>query len=315
MERYVIGIDVGGTKVAYGLFDQDRALLDSCRHPSNREAEGAAFSDELAATIRTLLDRNGATLAQLEGVGLCLPSVIQYDTGTILFTANLSRLNGFAICDYLSKALEGVPVRLDNDGNAAALAEYAYGAGRGCRNMLYVAISTGLGLGIIINGQVFRGDNGWAGESGHIIANPEQTKEDYESHVSGINITKRLAERMRGGQESLLSQLCGGDLDALSAKHLLEAYQQGDELARWGVDHMAHYLGVWAYNHYLALNINRFVFGGGLVHFGDALLGQARRKMDELGKAKGFDTAGVEFRTAEMVDNFGIVGAAELFFQ
>lgn len=310
---YVAGIDVGGTKVAYGLFDEKRNLVERLQHPSDRELDAPAFADQMVATVRELVSRHGPRQS-LEGLGICMPSFIDGDTGVLMGSVNLPNLTGFAMTEYLEQAM-GIPVRMDNDCNAAALAEHRYGAGEGTRNMLYVAVSTGLGLGIIIDGRVFRGDQGWAGESGHMIADPENPRMDYENHVAGGSIVKLLAQRIRGGEESLLVELCGGDLAALSAKHIETAWHQGDRLARWALDHMAHYLGVWAYNLYMTFNINTYVFGGGLTKFGDPLLGEARRVMDRLAEGSVMSTAPVDFRVAQLGADFGIIGAAELLFQ
>lgn len=311
MEGLVLGVDVGGTKVAYGLFDHRRSLLETHRHPSDPTLSAQDFSLQILENSQTLLRGR-----PLEGMGLCLPSFVDSPHGYVRYTANLPNLREFAMGRFLADRL-GVPVRLDNDCNAAALAEHRYGAGRGGDHMLYVAVSTGLGLGIILGGRLFRGDHGWAGESGHMIANPADWEEDlldYEDHVAGGSLARRIA-REKGGASALLLELCGGDPARVRAEHLLEAYGRGDAGAIRAVGHMGRYLGVWCYNLYLTFNIDRYVFGGGLTHFGDPLLGEARRVMGELlARRAGFENANVEFCTASLGQNFGIVGAAELLF-
>ena len=219
MGKYIVGVDVGGTKTAYGLFDERLSLIEALREPSNRELTAQAFADNIIKTANALLKKHGIRHADLKGVGLCMPSFIDYNTQTVIFTPNLPLLRDFAVCDYMSCVL-GAPVRLDNDSNAAALAEHRRGAGKGARNMLYCAIGTGLGLGIILDGKVFRGDNGWAGESGHMITCPD-CGGDYDSYVAGGGIVKRLASRLRTGEKSMLRELCGGNPDTLNARHLL----------------------------------------------------------------------------------------------
>lgn len=118
---YVIGIDAGGTKVAYGLFDAKGELLERFRHPSDPELDGPAFSDSLIRTLRKILERNGLAMENLKGVGICMPSYILFDTGHIFLTSALPKIHDFGMREYLQERL-GVRVVLDNDANAAALA-------------------------------------------------------------------------------------------------------------------------------------------------------------------------------------------------
>ena len=166
MSAYRIGIDAGGTKVAYGLFDRENNLLDRFQQPTPVEADGPAFCAMVEDSVRALLEKNRLTPGELEGVGLCMPSFILFDQGYVCMTSAMVNIRDFAMRDYLSRRL-GVRVVLDNDSNVAALAEHRFGAGQGSRNMIYMAVSTGIGSGLILNGQLFRGSYGWAGEWPH----------------------------------------------------------------------------------------------------------------------------------------------------
>lgn len=308
-KKYIFGIDAGGTKVAYGLFDREGKLLDKQQHPTDIEADGPAFSEQLIVMINKILKDHEASLEEVYGVGICMPSYIRFEKGYIHMTSAMVNIKDFAMRDYLEERL-GVKVVLDNDSNAAALAEHRQGAGRGCENMVYMAVSTGIGSGIIINGGLFRGSYGWAGESGHMLDTPDDgimcgcgNYGCFMSQVSGRNLPKRLAVRMLKGKESLLSQA-----EELNGEALLKAYEAGDELAREEIEHMAHHLAVCVYNVYQLLNINVFVFGGGLTNFGDVLFGRVREEFDRYDHIK----MPVEFRFAELKTDFGIIGAAEL---
>lgn len=308
-DRYVIGIDGGGTKVAYGLFDLEGRMLDRVQHPSDLEADGPAFSDQLIRTVRELLQKHHLTPEQLQGVGICMPSYILYDKGYICLTSALTKIRDFAMRDYLEERL-GVRVVLDNDGNAAALAEHRRGAGQGLRHMVYVAVSTGIGSGIIIDGNLFHGSYGWAGECGHMLATPDEgvlcgcrNRGCFMSYAGGRYVPRHLKIRMLEGAESLME----GKED-LSCEDLLAAYHQGDALAKEQISVMAHYIAVCLYNIYQLLNINVFVFGGGLTNFGDILFDQVREEFDRYNQIP----MPVEFRYAELKKDFGIIGAAEL---
>ncbi len=308
-KKYIFGIDAGGTKVAYGLFDRAGELLDRYQHPTDIEADGPAFSDQVIATIKEILEKNHASLEEVYGIGICMPSYIRFETGYIHMTSAMVNIQDFGMRDYMEERL-GVKVILDNDSNVAALAEHRRGAGRDCKDMVYMAVSTGIGSGIIINRDVFRGSYGWAGESGHMLDTPDAgimcgcgNYGCFMSQISGRNLPKRLAIRMLKGKESLLSQA-----EELNGEALLKAYEAGDELAREEIEHMAHHLAVCVYNVYQLLNINVFVFGGGLTNFGDILFGRVREEFDRYDHIK----MPVEFRFAELKKDFGIIGAVEL---
>ncbi len=308
-KKFVIGIDVGGTKVAYGLFDLEGNLLERYRHPSDPEMDGPAFCDRLLETIKKILDEKNLEKDEIKGVGICMPSYILYEKGYIYLTSALTKIHDFAMRDYLEERL-GLPVFLDNDANAAALAEYRRGAGRGCRHMVYMALSTGIGSGIIINGELFRGSYGWAGESGHMLITPDEgitcgcrNRGCFMSYAGGRYVTKHAKIRMLEGASSELESK-----DPLTGEDILQAYRNGDELADEMLKMMAHYIGVCLYNVYQLLNINTFVLGGGLTNFGPALFDRVREEFDSYDQVK----LPVEFRIAELKDEFGIIGAAEL---
>ena len=306
-KKYIFGIDAGGTKVAYGLFEGE--LLKKYQHSTDIEADGPAFSEEIIAMIHKILEERQASLREVEGIGICMPSYIRFESGYIHMTSAMVNIKDFAMRDYLEERL-GVQVVLDNDSNAAALAEYRRGAGRGLRNMVYMAVSTGIGSGIIINGDLFRGSYGWAGESGHMLDTPDDgimcgcgNYGCFMSQISGRNLPKRLGMRLLRGKKSLLEEVKERNGEAL-----FKAVREGDELAGEELAHMAHHLAVCVYNIYQLLNINSFVFGGGLTSFGESLFGPMRQEFDRYDHIK----MPVEFRFAELKKDFGIIGAAEL---
>lgn len=308
MARYRIGIDAGGTKVAYGLFDEDSQLIDREQHPTPVEADGPAFCDLLIEHIEKLLARNGLQHADVQGIGICMPSFILFDEGYICMTSALENIRDFAMRDHLAGKLD-IPFIIDNDSNGAALAEYKFGAGRGRRHMIYMSASTGIGSGLILNGQLFRGSYGWAGESGHMLITPDEgllcgceNRGCFMSWASGRYIPQQI-RRLAKGRETRLD--LGEGLDCVA---LNEACRAGDALAIEALDQTAHYLAVCVFNIYQLLNVNLFVFGGGLTHFGPLLFDRVRLEFDRYNHVN----MPVEFRFAELKQDFGIIGAAEL---
>ncbi len=311
MQNYRIGIDAGGTKVAYGLFDEENHLLDRIQHPTPIEADGPAFSDMVIGSVEGLLAKNSLTQQDLRGIGICMPSFILFDQGYVCMTSAMVNIRDFAMRDYLTRRLQ-TPVILDNDSNVAALAEYRYGAGRGSRHMIYMATSTGIGSGLILNGQLFRGSYGWAGESGHMLITPDQGVECgcrnrgcFMSWASGRYLPQQIRRKAQGRETALN---LGPDLDGVE---LLRGCRAGDPLALEILDQTAHYLAVCVFNIYQLLNVNLFVFGGGLVNFGPMLYDRVRAEFDRYNHIP----QPVEFRFAELKQDFGIIGAAELVWE
>lgn len=310
---YTIGIDIGGTKTAYGLFDESRTLVARRRHTSDDTLNNEAFFSVIVDNVLAMCAENGVALSDLKGVGVGMPSFVLFDEGRILKTVNLTNLKDFAARDFLQDRL-GVRVVLDNDTHVATLAEHRLGAGRGLKHMVYCAVSTGIASGIVINGELFRGSYGWAGETGHMLLTPGKGelcgcghRGCFMSYTSGSMIVRHIRSRIASGETTRMTELAGGEAN-INATHLLAAYREGDPMAQWAVEQMADGLAVWLYNLYETLNISCYVFGGGLVNFGDVLFDKVREKFDAL-NLEGYP---VEFRFAELEDDFGIVGASLL---
>jgi len=304
---YVIGIDAGGTKVAYGLFNSAKERIDRAQHATDSCATGESFSDTLVEHIRAMLERNGLQDTDLDGIGICMPSFILFDEGFVLMTSAIPGIKQFPMREYLQKRLN-TRIVLDNDSNAAALAEYRHGAGKGSRHMVYITAGTGLGSGIVIDGRLFRGSYGWAGECGHMLATPEEglmcgceNRGCFMSYASGRALSARVRGQMTYCATTILTP------ETADGEHVLAAYHKQDPLAIEVMESTAHYLGVCAFNIYQMLNINRFVFGGGLTNFGDVLFDRVKAEFDRYNHIP----LPVEFRLAELGCDIGLIGAAE----
>ncbi|MDR0387733.1 MAG: ROK family protein [Treponema sp.] len=325
MAGYTIGIDAGGTKTAYGLLDNEKKIIRRISHPSDGGAPPEVFFDTMADRIQELLDGAGIKKDELRGIGVGLPSFILFEEGRIIKTSNLPRIRDFPARSYLMKKLGGVRVLIDNDAHAAAVAEHRLGAGRGFDNMLYCPVSTGISSAIIINGRLFRGRYGWSGESGHMIATPGEGIECgcgnrgcYMSWCSGSMIVKHIRNWIAAGEKTVMTDLAGG-AENITARHIERAFQEGDTLAVRAVDQMSRFLGLWTFNLYVTLNINCFVFGGGLVKMGKGLVREGDNRdllarMKEVFDGYNNNDLPVYFKEAELGDDYGVIGAAELLF-
>ena len=324
-DKYIIGVDAGGDKVAYGLFDGAGAIVGCETHPTDAGADGPVFCDTMAANIRALLFNHKLSFDALHGIGVGMPSYILHDEGRILMTSSIPAIRDFPMLDYLQERLP-VRIALDNDANAAAIAEHRRGAGRGSRHMVYVVVGTGLGGGIIIDGRLFHGSYGWAGEIGHMLATPGdgimcgcENRGCFMSYTTGKSLRERVGLKLSAGTagagavNTVMADTHAGAASLLSADtadgySLLDAYNKGDALAAEIYEETARYLAVCLYNVYEVLNIDTYVFGGGLINLGAPLFDRVRELFG------GYDhiRAPVYFKMAELKKDAGIIGAAEL---
>jgi len=317
--KYLLGIDVGGTKIAYGLFDENKQLIENRKRDSDASLESEEFFDVVVDDIYQILKDKQAAISEVSGIGIGLPSHIHFQTGHIIKTGSLPKIFDFPLKDYLQKKLgSGVKIVIDNDGHAGALAEYRYGAGKDFEHIVYCPVSTGISSGIIINGQIFRGSYGWSGESGHMLTGVLNELDTacgcnnagcFNSLCSGKFIIHILQKWIEAGEETIITDLAGGK-DMITAEHINKAYELGDELARKAVEHMAQYMAMWLYNIYMILNINCFVFSGGLLSMGEKLFGRVKELFNEY---NGSDYP-VYFFEAKLGAFSGIIGAMELLF-
>ncbi len=205
-------------------------------------------------------------------------------------------------------------VFLINDANAAALGEMKYGAAKGCRNFIYVTISTGIGGGIIINGELYTGATGMAGEVGHMVVEPDGMPCNcggsgcWELYASGSAIARRAREKIQQGRKTKLLQLDSGDLKKIDATLIEKAANQGDILARKLVAETARYLGIGLGSLINIFNPEIIVIGGGLTKMGDALLKPAIREASRRSYQDAYEV--VRFKLAALGDNSGVLGAA-----
>lgn len=316
MAQFSVGVDVGGTKTAYGLFAEGQQLVGTYEQPTLVTGTCQEIAEAIADGLHALLRAHDLIPDALRGIGLALPSYIDFDTGYILCTTNITPLRAFNAREFFEERFH-VPVYLDNDANVAALAEHRLGAGRGRRHMLYCAVSTGISNGIIINRELFRGSYGAAGESGHMLMTPDSgvlcgcgNRGCFMSWTSGSMIVQHIRNWLSEGRASLLTALCGGAYAKIDCRMLVEAVNAGDAMAREAVEQMAYHLGVWTYNLYQVFNIDCYVFGGGLVNMGGLLFDAARAHFDRFNVYQKENR--VDFLFAELGHHAGIIGAALL---
>jgi glucokinase len=258
----VAGIDIGGTKIAVALADADGHLLGMTRFPTRVERGPHAVLREAVETVRRLATEAGTRVAAV-GVGCAGP--LDREAGLILSPPNLPGWDRFPIVDIVENRLDA-PCVLDNDANAAALGEYRYGAGREVEDMVYITVSTGIGGGVIVGGEVLHGVGDAAGEIGHMIVWPDGPQCGcgalgcLEAVCSGTGIARRARERM--GETA-------GDVTAADVVRLAS---EGDPAAAEVWDETIKYLALGIGNVIVTVAPETIVLGGGVSAAGDRLL-------------------------------------------
>jgi len=314
MRTHYIGIDVGGTKIASGLFDKNKKLIDKHKSKTIRTISKDDFVARLSDDIRTLTSKNSIQLENIIGIGLGMPSTVDFNAGYIVVTTNMENIRDFDARGSLVQRFPGAQIVVDNDTNLAAIAEHTHGAAKGEENVLYTALSTGVGSAFIINNKIFRGSHGGAGESGHMLITPNEgvlcgcgNSGCFMSYSSGSMICKHIMREIEAGNDTCMKDMCNdGEIDC---EILHDAFLSNDPMAIRMLDQMGKYLGIYLYNLFVTLNITCNVFGGGLLQFGDNLLD---RIWDTFSRYNKNDLHKVEFRKAKLVDDFGIIGSVEV---
>src|SRR6266852_1896052 len=254
-EQYFIGVDVGGTKVAAGLVNSSGEITHQMRVPMVAEDAVAGLAavisaiDSVSAAAKLEPNIHGS----ISGIGICAPGPLDPRTGGVINPPNLPGWRNFPLAAEISKAYR-LPVRVDNDGNAAALAEALWGAGRDYRNVFYATIGTGIGSGIVFDGRIYHGRTGAAAEGGHMSIDYRGPRCGcgklgcIEALASGPAIARRASEQIAAGSRSSILDLAGGHPDRITSEMVGQAYRAGDPLAKKVLLETATFLTVWLGN-------------------------------------------------------------------
>ncbi|MGE5530001.1 MAG: ROK family protein [Patescibacteria group bacterium] len=283
MKDLAIGVDLGGTKIATVLVGPKGEVLAEDQRPTEAERGVEAVIDRLADSARAAA---GGRLAEVAAVGLGAPGPLNISQGLIFKAPNLPGWDNVPVARMLGARL-GMPISLENDANAAAYAEWAAGAGRGARDMIYLTISTGIGGGLIAGGRLHHGRDDAAGEVGHMTVLPEGPpcgcgrRGCWETLCSGTAIAAEMVRRLAGGAHSRAQELAGGDPAAITAAHVAQAAREGDPVAASVLERAFFFLALGITNLIHLLNPDTIVIGGGVAKLGDQLFGPVRALVRE----------------------------------
>ena len=294
------GVDVGGTTIKIGLFEENGNLIEKYEISTDKSEQGKHIIDDITTFLKRILAERGLNTHDCKGVGIGLPGPVD-EEGNILGCVNLG-WGIFQVEREISEKMSGVRVKAANDANVAALGEQTAGAGRGMKNMVMVTLGTGVGGGIISNGKILAGANGGAGEIGHMTVNCQEEelcscgkKGCLEQYASATGIVRMVG--MLRKQEDY------------SAKDIFDKAKQGDDLCLKAVHELGRYLGLALANTACVVNPEGIVIGGGVSRAGQILLSEIEKYFQEyvFGPCRH-----VRFMLAELGNDAGIYGAAAL---
>lgn len=281
-----IGVDVGATKVAAGLVDSRGEISHQTRTPMVTTDAVAGLAAVTAAidSVSAAAKLNKASQRLISGIGVCAPGPLSPRTGVVINPPNLPGWRNFPLAELVSKAYR-LPVRVDNDGNAAALAEALWGAGHGYRNIFCATIGTGIGTGIVFDGRIYHGRTGAAAEGGHNTIDYRGPRcacgklGCIEALASGPAIARRASEKIAAGRSSSIMEQAGGRLDQITSDMVGRAYLAGDLLAKEVLQETAMYLTVWLGNIVDLLEPDVMIIGGGAASMLQPFFGEIRDRL------------------------------------
>ena len=307
-----IGVDVGGTKVLGGVVDRAGKILQSSRRDTPKEG-GKALTQTIADVVLELHSQY-----PVASVGISAAGFVSSDRQTMLATPNISGWNGINLDAELT-ALTGLQVDIENDANAAAWGEAKYGAGRGEQHVALLTIGTGIGGGMIVNGELYRGAFGTAAEFGHLRVLPEGhlcgcgARGCFEQYASGNALMRHAREAISASPDIAFNLLARGDgtVAGLTGKHITEAARDGDPIALAAFNTTGHWLGAGIATLCAILDPACVVIGGGVIDAGEILLAPTRASVDRHMPFYGKHPM-PRIIAAELGNDAGLVGVADL---
>ncbi len=279
---YVVGIDIGGTNTVFGIVDARGTIIASGSIKTGKHSKIEDYVDELHENLFQLLEKNDA-IGKIAGIGVGAPNG-NYFNGTIEFAPNLPWRGVLPLADMLTERF-GIPVALTNDANAAAIGEMTYGAARGLKDFIMITLGTGVGSGIVVNGQLVYGHDGFAGELGHVIVKPVNGRACgcgrtgcLETYASATGVARTAREFLEIRKDnSLLRQIPVQDI---TSKDVYDAAIAGDQIAKDIFEYTGNILGEAFANFTAFSSPKAIILFGGLAKSGDLIMKPIKESME-----------------------------------
>ncbi len=313
MKPYVIGLDLGGTNSVFGIVDRNGEIKASTTLKTKSFDSAEAFVQSSAEALRPLIDQVGGA-GTIQGMGIGAPNANYYD-GTIKEAPNIAWAKGTVPLAKMFSDRLGMPVAMTNDANAAAIGEMTYGVARGMKNFIMITLGTGVGSGIVVNGELVYGSDGFAGELGHFTVVRENGRQCgcgrkgcLEAYCSATGVAHTAREMLaNSGEDSLLRRINPGDLTSLDVGI---AAGKGDKTALEVFDFTGRLLGETCADFATFCSPEAFVFFGGLMNAGELIMDPIRKGYD--GHVFGLYRGKAKLLVSSLGGSSAVLGASAL---
>ncbi|GAB3051133.1 ROK family glucokinase [Virgibacillus ainsalahensis] len=316
MSEVMMGIDIGGTTVKIGMINDNGKILKKWEIPTNKSNKGLTIIDDIWESIVDQLEELNVDKSSVLGLGVGAPGFIDGETGHVYEAVNIGWEN-FDLAELLKKK-SGLPVFVENDANIAVLGENWKGAGDQAKNLIAITLGTGVGGGIIANGQILNGENGMAGEIGHITVEADGNlcncgrRGCLETIVSATGIVRQAMNKIDQNPESMLAKHFQQTGD-ISSKDVFDLAKQGDTLSNTIIDHNSQTLGRIIANMGTVINPSKVLIGGGVSKAGDQLINGISKAFHRYALKRVSEIC--EIKAAQLGNDAGIIGGAFLVKQ
>lgn len=307
MSDYIIGVDLGGTRLRAARMDDDLNILQ--RHEVltlAHEGFEATFA-RVTEVIRAVMP---AEAGQVRGIGMSIPGPVNPFRGVVELGTNLRGWHDVHLSELLKQHFDQ-PVFLGNDANVAVLAEATRGAATGCRNVVFLTISTGIGSGMIVDGRMLLGSEGIGAEAGHMILVVNDQVSTLEKEAAGPALARRARAAIEAGEATSIRDLVQGDLDRISGKTVGQAAMAGDALALRIIERAGHMLGCGVITLLQIFNPEIMVFGGGVTTVGELLFAPMRETVEKYSIDRAYYRS-LRYERAALGENVSLIGAGAL---
>lgn len=311
-----IGIDVGGTNVKIALVDKSGKIIYSNSVPTYAKMGYEYTVNNIKQAIKDLMKETNTTSKDIDGIGFDFPGQVDYKTGVVKLAPNIPGWVNVPIAQMIEEEFH-IPTRIDNDVRCAALGEMKFGAGQGCENFVCITVGTGIGSGLVVNGQLVRGASNAAGEIGHIKL---QMKDGLicgcgdtgclEAYASGPSIVAMAQDYIKGGKSTKFREMAAAEGGEITPYMVAKAAEAGDPVAKRIFEIVGEYIGIGLTSVINLLNPEKVIIGGGVAEAGDLLLDPIRKTIKE--RAMVVAGSAVEIVPAQLGNSAGVIGASML---
>ena len=314
----ILSIDLGGSKILTAVTNSQGKVLSRDHSITPAKKGHEAIIQSILESAHCALEQANVAISELTAIGVGAPGLSNPETGILFTSPHLPGWRNVPLREIMQERL-GKRTFLTNDANAAALGEFCFGAARGVRNFIYITLSTGIGGGIVIDGKIYGGAIGTAGEVGHMTIDDDGpicncgNRGCWETLASGTALAKEARHRIKEGVKTSIMEYAEGDVEKVTAQVIHSAAEQGDSLAKELIVRTGYYVGVGLANLINIFNPELIVIGGGLSNIGDMLLEPAFKVAGERAYKEAFQA--VRFASAELGRNSGVLGAAAFALQ